>query len=82
METLKKFFPFSFGAKDVAALVIKIIIYVVADVIIGVAAGLLGMIPVAGAILGPILWVITSLVGVYVVGGIVIAILDYCKVLK
>ncbi len=82
METLKKFFPFSFGAKDVAALVIKIIIYIVVNVVVGVLAGILGMIPVVGAILGPILWVITSLLGVYVTGGIVIAILAYCKVIK
>ena len=41
MDILKKFFPLSFGAKDVANLIIKIIIYAVIDVVLGVVIGLL-----------------------------------------
>ena len=41
MDMLKKFFPFSFGAKDVANLIIKIIIYLVIDVVLGFVIGLL-----------------------------------------
>lgn len=72
MDMLKKFFPYSFGAKDVAALVIKIIVYVVASALLGFV---LGIIPFIGGILG-------TLVGLYCTAGWVIALLDYLKVLK
>jgi hypothetical protein len=53
METLKKYFPFSFKAKaDVAALVINIIIHIVVGVVIGVVLGLLGIIPIIGILTG------------------------------
>ncbi len=78
MDTLKKFFPFSFGSKDVAALVIKIIIYVVAGAVIGFLLGVIGKLPLVGIITG----LIGTLVGIYTTAGIVIAILDYCKVFK
>lgn len=35
MATLKKFFPQAFKAKDVAALIIALIIYVLIDVVCG-----------------------------------------------
>lgn len=78
MDTLKKFFPFSFGAKDVAELVVKIIIYVVAGAVIGFLLSIIGKIPLIGIITG----LIGTLVGIYTTAGIVIAILDYCKVFK
>lgn len=86
MDMLKKFFPYSFGAKDVTALVIKIIVYVVAMVIGGLLLGLIGLIsgwiPVLGAIIGWILGAIGTVIEVYCVIGIVLAILDYLKLLK
>lgn len=78
MDTLKKFFSFSFGSKDVAALVIKIIIYVVAGAVIGFLLGVIGKLPLVGIITG----LLGTLVGIYTTAGIVIAILDYCKVFK
>ena len=78
MDTLKKIFPFSFGSKDVAALVIKIIIYVVAGAVIGFLLGVIGKLPLVGIITG----LLGTLVGIYATAGIVIAILDYCKVFK
>ena len=35
MDMLKKFFPYSFGARDITALVVKIIVYVVAGAVLG-----------------------------------------------
>ena len=79
MDTLKKFFPFSFGEKkDVAALVINIIIYVVVAAIAGAVIGLLYKIPVLGTIFS----LLGSLVGIYTTAGIVLSILHYVKVLK
>ena len=71
MDMLKKFFPYSFGAKDVAALVIKIIVYVVVSAVVGFV---LGLIPLVGGLAG-------SIVGLYCTAGWIIAILDYLKVL-
>ena len=79
MDTLKKFFPFSFGEKkDVAALVINIVIYVVVGFVAGLLIALLSHIPVLG-------WIISLLGGaidLYVTAGIVFSVLHYVKVLK
>ena len=79
METLKKFFPFSFKEKkDVAALIVNIIIYVVVGAIAGAVIGLFYNIPVLGTIFS----LLGSLVGIYTTAGIVLSVLHYVKVLK
>lgn len=78
MELLKKIFPFSFGAKDVADLVIRIIIFVVAGVVAGVVIGLVSSIPVIGWPIG----LLGGLVDLYVLAAIAVLVLDYTKVLK
>ena len=72
MDMLKKIFPYSFGSKDVASLVIKIVVYLVASAVLGFV---IGLIPLVGGLVG-------SLIGLYSTVGIVLAILDYLKVLK
>ena len=72
MDTLKKFFPYSFGAKDVAGLVIKIVVYLVASAVLGFV---IGLIPLVGGL-------VASLIGLYSTVGIVLAVRDYLKVLK
>ena len=68
MDALKKFFPYSFGAKDTNALVVKIVVYIVAAILAGVVlalAGLLtGWIPVLGAIIGTLLSIVGWIVEV------------------
>ena len=78
MEMLKKFFPYSFGAQDVAALVIKILVYIVVGTVAGFIIGLLGTIHIIGLIFS----LIGALVELYVLAGVVIAVLDYLKILK
>lgn len=79
MEILKKYFPYSFKEKkDVAALVVNIIIYVVAAFVAGVLMAILSFIPFIGLIIG----ILGSVVELYVTIGIVLSILDYLKVLK
>lgn len=79
MDTLKKFFPLSFKfAKDVANLIIGIIIYLVIGAVAPAILGILGFLPVIGWILG----IVSSLVGIYCLAGIVIQILVFAKVLK
>lgn len=87
METLKKFFPYSFKKTETAAdLVVTIILYLVAAIVIGavlsLAMLLLAFIPVVGLILCWLLGVVSSLLGLYVLAGIVIAILVFAKVIK
>lgn len=78
MDMLKKFFPLSFGSKDVANLVVKALIYLVVGIIAGFAIGILANIPVINLVTG----LVGTLVDLYCVVGIVIAILDYLKILK
>lgn len=83
METLKKFFPYSFKAKkDVAALIVNIIVYLVAELIAGAIIGLVSTILGGIAILAWALGVVGGLVGLYALIGIVLSILDYLKVIK
>ncbi len=79
MDLLKSIFPFSFGAKkDVVALVVNILIYLVAGAVVGVVLGLLGRIPV----LGLLFRLLSGLVGLYCLVGIVLSVLDFMNVLK
>ncbi|MGN0998960.1 MAG: hypothetical protein ACI4PO_05360 [Faecousia sp.] len=72
MDMLKKIFPYSFGAADVKALVIKVILYLVVS---AVGGWILSLLPLIGGILA---WVL----GLYCTVGWILAILDYLKVLK
>ncbi len=81
MDILKKIFPLSFRfASDVASLVIGIIIHVVVGIVVGVLVGIVGLLglPLLGILTG----LVSSLVGVYITGGIVIEILVFAKVIK
>lgn len=78
MDMLKKYFPFSFKAKDVKDLVINIVIYLVVSIVGGWVLGLIGAIPVIGLIAD----LVGALLGLYCLVGIVLALLDYFKLLK
>ena len=62
MDILKKYFPLSFGAADIAGLVIKIIIYIVIGAVAGCLGLILGIVPIVGGILAGIL---DTLCGLY-----------------
>ena len=72
MGTIKKLFPYSFGAAEIKALVIKIVVYLVASAVLG---WIIGLIPLIGGI-------VSWLIGIYCTVGWILAILDYLKVLK
>lgn len=87
METLKKFFPLSWKyAKEVADLVIGVIIYVVAAVIasavIWLATLVTAWIPVVGGLVGIVLGLLGTLVDIYAIAGIVILFLVKFNVIK
>ena len=87
MDILKKIFPLSFKRTDsVANLVIGILIYLLAGIVAGAVIALATMIadwiPVLGGLLAWALGVVGSLVGLYVLVGIVLQILVFAKVLK
>ena len=87
MDILKKIFPLSWKfTKDVANFIIGIVIYLVLGVAFGLVAGLaaliVGWIPVVGALLIWVLSVIGSLIGIYSLVGLILLILVFCKVIK
>ena len=86
MDLLKKLFPYSFGTKDVANLVIKTIVYIVVTAVLGALIGLstilVAWIPVVGLLVAWLLGIISSLAGIYCLAGIIVLFLDYFKVLK
>ncbi len=78
MDILKKYFPHAFKATELTAFIITLIIYVLIDVVCGFVIGLLAKIPVLGIIFG----LLGTLVGLYALIGVVLAILVFVKVLK
>lgn len=80
MDTLKKIFPHAFKVKpeDVSSLVISILIYAVLGIAGGLVITLLSHLPIISIICGAL----GSLVDLYAIAGIVIAILVYAKVIK
>lgn len=87
MDKLKKFFPISFKyTADGTALAIGIILYVILGIVFGAVIALSGFltswIPVVGDVIGILLNAVSMLAEAYVVGGIVIQVLVFCKVIK
>ena len=79
MDTLKKIFPYSFKEKkDIAALIINILIYLVVGIIAGAVIGIFAKIPLIGIVIS----LIGTLADLYVFAGIVLSALDFAKVLK
>ena len=78
MDILKKYWPHAFKATELNNLIITLIIYILVDVVCGVVISLLAKLPIVGVLFG----VIGTLVGIYALAGIVLAILIFAKVLK
>lgn len=79
MNTLKKFFPFSFTEKkDTASLVITIVVMLAIAIVVGFVIGILAKIPLIGLIFG----LVGSLFDLYVLVTVVLTFLDYFKVIK
>ena len=78
MDMVKKFFPNAFKAKELSSFIVALVIYVLIDVVCGFVIGLLAKIPVLGIIFS----LLGSIVGLYALVGIVLAILVFVKVLK
>lgn len=87
MDKLKKFFPLSWKyTKNTSDLIIGILIHIVAGIVVGalikLATMITGWIPVLGALIGWLLGIVSSLLGLYVLAGIVLQILVFTKILK
>ena len=86
MDFLKKLFPHAFASveKDnfVKALILYIIVAVVGAVVGFVVGTLLGWIPLIGFIIGLLLKIAGIIIDVYAVGGIILSLLVYFKVLQ
>ncbi len=79
MDLLKKIFPLSFKyAKDVANLIIGIIVYLVAGAIGAVVISIASLVPIVGWLIGAL----GGLVDVYVAVGVVLQILVFLKIVK
>ena len=79
MDILKKIFPLSFKlAGSVVDLIIGLLIYIAGGSVLGALCGLLAHLPIVNLVAG----IISGLIGIYVVGGIVLLLLAYFKVLK
>ena len=79
METLRKFFPYSFQyKKDIGALIVNVLLHIVAGIVTGFVLAFCLFIPVINIIAA----LASKLVELYLAIGVILSVLDYCKVLK
>lgn len=74
---VRSYFPLNANVRrqELSTLILCIVIYLIISAVAGLAASLLGWIPVVGWVVDVVAW----LIGVYCLAGIVLAILDYLK---
>lgn len=82
MDKLKQLFPLSFRGAELKDMIISIILYIVAEALVGVVFFILALIPIINVIVAIVGSIVSSLLGIYVLVGIVLAVLNYLKVLK
>lgn len=86
MDMLKKVFPHAFAVTDqsklIGALIIYAVVLVIGAVISWLIGTLLGWIPLIGFIIGLLLKIAGIIIDVYAVGGIILSLLVYFKVLN
>ena len=78
VNNLKKYFPFKATEADVKSLVIAIVLYLVVGAIAVVVMAVVALVPIVNLLLG----VVGTLVDLYCLAGIVLAILDFLGILK
>ena len=78
MDLLKSIFPFSFKAKDTVSLVVAIVIYVLFGAVCGAVIGFLAKIPVLGIIFS----LLGTVLGLYGLIGLILAVLVYFNLVK
>ena len=78
MNMIKSFFPQAMQAHDVKGLVIAILIYAIANFVVGFVLGLLNNLPLVGFVFGIIGWVVS----IYCAVGIIVSILVFLKIVK
>ena len=77
MDFLKKFYPHAFKAKDLPALIIALLVYIVGCGIVDALLSFVGsVLPLIGFVFGIAAWV----VGIYGVAGIILSLLKFFKV--
>jgi hypothetical protein len=77
MAQLKALFPLSYRGTEVPDLIVSIVIYLVIGVVAGVVCHIVGWIPLIGGIVS---WLLGLVSGVYVLVGIVLAVLHFLKI--
>ncbi|MBO5869859.1 MAG: hypothetical protein J6Q89_03825 [Clostridia bacterium] len=79
MGLLKTLWPYAFNQKkDIAALIISIVLQLVAAIIVGFIITILAKIPIVNIIVG----LVGGLIDLYFFVGIVLTLLNYFKILK
>ncbi len=79
---LKKLFPLAYKKSLLVSIIVYLIIGVLAGLLIAFAGVLTGWIPVVNVLVGWVLRIVSILVDIYVVCGIIVAILRALKVIK
>lgn len=74
---LEKLFKLSYDVKDLNSLIIAIVIYVVVPLVFGIVTAIISI-----SIIAWIIGIIGTILGLYCLVGIVLAILQYLKVAK
>ena len=74
---LRSYFPLNANVRrqELSSLILCVVVYLIISAVAGLAASLLGWLPIVGWVVDIVAW----LIGVYCLVGIVLAILDFVK---
>ncbi len=78
MDIIKKVFPDAFRSKDVNSFIVTLVIYGVIAILSGIVFGLLAKLPIIGILFS----LVGAVVGLYVLVGVILAILVFVKVIQ
>ncbi len=78
MDKLKQLFPLSFRGTEMKDMIVSVILYIVVAAIASVLIWVVALIPIVNLVVG----IVGTLVDIYVLVGIVLAVLNYFNVLK
>lgn len=78
MDKIKQLFPLSFRGAELKDMIISILLYIAVAAVSGIIMFVLAFIPIINIVVG----ILGTIVDIYVIAGIVLAVLNFLNVLK
>lgn len=78
MEKIKQLFPLSFRGAELKDMIVSILLYIAVAAVAGILLFVIAFIPIVNIVGG----IVGAIVDIYIIAGIVLAVLNFLNVLK